>query len=68
MKSADELTERQHLPIQEKTNQVGATRSDGKWFWMLNYYTNRLPVIFSRLSTTERVKVERARPKRRAHP
>jgi hypothetical protein len=66
MKSVDELTKGRNLPIQERSAQVGATRSDGKWFSMLNFYTNRLPNAFTRLSIKERESLKKAQPQRRS--
>jgi hypothetical protein len=58
------------LPVEETpTNrrgyQAGATRSDGKWFALNNFYTNRLPTYFAGLSAESLERIGRPTPQHR---
>ncbi len=45
--------------------ETGATRSDGKWFSLINFYTHRLPTAFQAVSPTEWDQIRKAQPTRR---
>jgi hypothetical protein len=47
---------------------VGATRSDGKWFSMGSFYTNRLPTVFEGLDEVQLDQIREADPTHRAIP
>ena len=65
IRNATELGSPEKLRVARHGNQTGATRSDGKWFSLLNFYTHRLPAVFSDLSAKELDEIINAQPVRR---
>jgi len=65
MKRPDELITRDRFEFARRGYQTGATRSDGKWFSLINFYTHRLPTAFEGLSPSEWELIRKAHPNRR---
>jgi len=68
MKRASELLPLEQAPVNRRGYNAGATRSDGKWFSLINFYSNRLPSAFKNLTPQEYEQVKIAQPKRRPLP
>jgi len=64
IRNATELRPPEKLRVQRHGNQTGATRSDGKWFSLLNFYTHRLPTAFNNLNVKELDEMMRMQPAR----
>jgi hypothetical protein len=65
MKRPDELITRERLALARRGYQTGATRSDGKWFSLINFYTHRLPTAFQAVSPKEWDEIQKSQPRRR---
>ncbi len=68
MRFAPELIRPERAPANRRGYHVGATRSDGKWFSMGSFYTNRLPTAFRDVDQDQLSRIRAARPTHRAIP
>jgi hypothetical protein len=68
MKVAPELLPVTEVPVSRRGYHAGATRSDGKWFSFINFYTNRFPTAFRDLDEAGLTRIREARPDHRRGP
>lgn len=66
MRFAPELIGTEQAPVTRRGYQAGATRSDGKWFALINFRTPHLPTAFAGLDPETLAAIRTARPRRRA--
>lgn len=65
MRFPAELIARDLAPIARRGYPTAATRSDGKWFSLINFYTHRLPTAFAGVTDAQYEQIRRAAPQRR---